>query len=218
MKDEAPNRRQSNEGFRKLDLDDRVLIFLQRLRRKTTFQELGYLYGCGQESARRYFGEMVKIFHTHFVPRLVFPRSPEQLRKMSREQVLNQFPDLLAILDATNWEQLKPENFLENRLSYSAFKHMNAFQVLLGEGLVAVVQFWAEKPGLIVVSTERLILWRSEIFGGISNEISVLLDQSTLPGEMKGLSFGSGTKFCFTYFFVLQRKAISRNWRRTQRR
>jgi hypothetical protein len=42
-------------------------------------------------------------------------------------------PDLVAILDATNWEQLKPENFLENRLSYSAFKHMNVYQVLLGE-------------------------------------------------------------------------------------
>jgi hypothetical protein len=39
----------------------------------------------------------------------------------------------LAILDATNWEQLKPENFLENRLSYSAYKHMNVYQVLLGE-------------------------------------------------------------------------------------
>ena len=69
------------------------------------FQELGYLYGCGKESARRYFGEMVKIFHAHFVPRLVFPRTPEELRKMSREQVSKQFPDLLAILDATNWEQ-----------------------------------------------------------------------------------------------------------------
>lgn len=217
IKDEAPNRRQSNEGYRKLEVDDRVLIFLQRLRRKTTFQELGYLYGCGKESARRYFGEIVKIFHTHFVPQLVFPRTPEELRRMSREQVSNQFPDLLAILDATNWEQLKPENFLENRLSYSAFKHMNAFQVLLGEGLVAVVQFWAEKSVFLVVSTERLILWRSEIFGGISNEISVLLDQSTLPAEMKGLSFGSGTKFCFNYFFLLQRKDISRNWRRTQR-
>ena len=33
--------------------------------------------------------------------------------------------------------------------------------------------------GVSVVSTERLILWRSEIFGGISNEISVLLDEST---------------------------------------
>ena len=77
--------------------------------------------------------------------------------------------------------------------------------------LAAFVQFWAKKAGLLVVSTERLILWRSEIFGGISNEISVLLDQSTLPGEMKGLSFGSGTKLCFPHFLVLQRKAISRN-------
>lgn len=77
--------------------------------------------------------------------------------------------------------------------------------------LVAVVQFWAKKVGLLVVSTERLILWRSEIFGGISNEISVLLDQSTLPEDMKGLSFGSGTQFCFPHFFILQPKAISKN-------
>jgi hypothetical protein len=77
--------------------------------------------------------------------------------------------------------------------------------------LVALVQFWAKEAGLLVVSTERLILWRSEIFGGISNEISVLLDQSTLPGEMKGLSFGLGTELYFPHFLVLQRKAISRN-------
>ena len=74
--------------------------------------------------------------------------------------------------------------------------------------LVATVLFWVKKSGLLVVSTERLILWRSEIFGSISNEISVLLDQSTLPGEMKGLSFGSGAELCFPHFLVLQRKAI----------
>jgi hypothetical protein len=52
---------------------------------------------------------------------------------MTRSEVKEKFPDLLAILDATNWEQFKPENFLENRLSYSAYKHMNVYQVLLGE-------------------------------------------------------------------------------------
>ena len=117
-----------------------MLIFLTRLRRKTTFEELGYQYGCGKETARRYFGELVEIFHKHFVPRLVFPRSLQELRAMSREEVLAQFPDLLAILDATNWEQLKPGNFLENRLSYSAYKHMTVFQVLLGEYTGCVVQ------------------------------------------------------------------------------
>ena len=108
-------------------------MFLTRLRRKVTFQELSYQYGCGKESAQRYCKELTNLFHEHFVPRLVFPRPPEELSEMTREEVRQKFPDLLAILDATNWEQFKPENFLENRLSYSAYKHTNVYQVLLGE-------------------------------------------------------------------------------------
>ena len=108
-------------------------MFLTRLRRKVTFQELGYQYGCGKESARRYCAELTKLFCRHFVPRLVFPRPPEELSKMTRDEVRQRFRDLLAILDATNWEQFKPENFLENWLSYLAYKHMNVYQVLLGE-------------------------------------------------------------------------------------
>lgn len=50
--------------------------------------------------------------------------------------------------------------------------------------------FSSRSEMLSVVSTERLVLWRSEIYGGISNEISVLLDESTLPGDMKGFAFG----------------------------
>lgn len=109
------------------------MIFLIRLRKKSTFQELGYQFGCGKESARRYFREMLEIFKSHFLSRLVFPCSPDELRKMTRPEVREKYPDLLAILDATNWEQMKPENFLENRLSYSAYKHRTVFQVLLGE-------------------------------------------------------------------------------------
>ena len=68
--------------------------------------------------------------------------------------------------------------------------------------------------GVSVVSTERLILWRSEIFGGISNEISVLLDESTLPRDMKGIAFGREPKlFCFQ-IFVLQQKVT---WKRERR-
>jgi len=81
----------------------------------------------------------MKILCHHFVPRLVFPRAPAELHAMTRQEVKAAFPDLLAILDATNWEQLKPENFLENRLSYSAYKHKNVHQVLLGESGACVV-------------------------------------------------------------------------------
>ncbi len=121
-------------------MKERMLIFLSRIRRKVPFSELGYQFGCGKETARGYFVEMVDLFNTHLVPRLVFPRPPEELKKMSRKEVLEQFPDLLAVLDATNWEQLKPENFVENRLTYSGYKHFNSFQVLLGKwSSIAVV-------------------------------------------------------------------------------
>jgi hypothetical protein len=66
----------------------------------------------------------------------------------------------------------------------------------------------------IVVSTERLVLWRSEIFGGISNEISVLLNQSTLPKEMEGRPFGRELFFFYFQLFVSQRKAT---WTRERR-
>ena len=52
---------------------------------------------------------------------------------MADEATRKSFPDLLAVLDATNWQQQKPENFLLNRLSYSAYKHFVAFQTLLGK-------------------------------------------------------------------------------------
>lgn len=110
-----------------------MLIFLTRIKRKRSFKELGYLYGCGKTSAQRYYDELVKLFCKSLVPRLVFPRPPDDLLKMARKDVLDVFPDLLAILDATNWEQQRSENFLLNRLSYSAYKHFVAFQVLLGK-------------------------------------------------------------------------------------
>jgi hypothetical protein len=64
---------------------------------------------------------------------------------MRRKEVSDLFPDLLAVLDATNWEQFKPGNFLENRMSWSAFKHMNVFQVLFGEDIWWFAPFAIEK-------------------------------------------------------------------------
>ncbi len=35
------------------------MIFLSRVRRKQPFKELGFQYGCGAETAREYFCEML---------------------------------------------------------------------------------------------------------------------------------------------------------------
>jgi hypothetical protein len=108
-------------------------MFLTRLRRKTGFKELGFQYGCGETTARTYFGEMLQTFCDNLVPHLVFPRTPDELRGMTKDEVSKVFPDLLAILDAENREILKVENFLKNRESYSAYQSLDAVQVLFGK-------------------------------------------------------------------------------------
>jgi hypothetical protein len=99
-------RRQSNEDWRKVDLDEWVLIYLTRIKRKGSFKELGYLYGCGKASEQRYYQEFLELSSKHMVPRLVFPRSPEQLSEMADQNTLERFADLLGVFDATNWQQL----------------------------------------------------------------------------------------------------------------
>ncbi len=42
----------SNNDYQKLDLPKQVVMFLTWLRRKVTFQELGYQYGCGKEAVQ----------------------------------------------------------------------------------------------------------------------------------------------------------------------
>lgn len=107
------------------------MIFLTRLRRKMCFKELGLLYGCGEATASDYFWELVELFHEALVPNLLFPRTPQELKEMSRKEVLEAFPDLLYLIDATNWQMQKPENFLYNRMTWSAYKSFNAFQAVL---------------------------------------------------------------------------------------
>ena len=89
------------------------------------------------------------------------------------------------------------------------------FTVVVAYALTFCMNLFVLKTLVVsVVSTERLILWRSEIFGGISNEISVLLDESTLPRDMKGIPFGRGSQLRCFQIFVLQRKAT---WKRERR-
>jgi hypothetical protein len=107
------------------------LLFLTRLRRTLPFKELGYLYGCGKTTAKRWYGEILDLFCDVIVQNVFYPRSPDELRQMRSDLTKVRFADLLAAIDATNWPMLKPENFLLNRLTYSAYKNYNALQVVM---------------------------------------------------------------------------------------
>jgi hypothetical protein len=93
------------------------------------FRELGFLYGCGKTTAKRWYGEILDMVCDEIVQKIFYPRSPDELRQMRSDLTKERFPDLLAAIDATMWRMLKPENFLLNPLTCSAYKNYNALQV-----------------------------------------------------------------------------------------
>jgi hypothetical protein len=119
------------------------------------------------------------------------------------EKTKKVFPNLLYLIDATTFDIQKPKNFLMNRLSYSAYKGANVLQVVFGMCAHHYDQFSGVNFVFLVTSTEKIFLSRSEVFGGITNEISGILDDGKLPELLEstffpspiGLDFDS---FCFS--------------------
>jgi len=94
-------RRSSNQGHRALDVADRVLLFLMRLRRGVPFEGLRIMFGISFGSAFNYFMECLNAFHRHVMPRLLHPLSAQQIDAMSSEDIKRDLPGAKLIFDLT---------------------------------------------------------------------------------------------------------------------
>lgn len=76
---------------------------------------------------------MRDLFCEKLVPQLLYVRNPEDLTAMMSQRAKDAFPHLLYLIDATTFDVQKPGNFLLNRLTWSAYKGKNVFQVICGK-------------------------------------------------------------------------------------
>jgi len=126
----AGARRRSNQGFRKLDTRDRVLLFLMRMHRNTPFEELGYSFGVCQTTAMEYFDEVLAAFHENAVPHLFFLPKASAVRVDCPVVLDNRFPEVLLLADGTLFPCKTAGNYALNFVSYSGYKSKPGFQVL----------------------------------------------------------------------------------------
>ena len=127
--------RKSNEGFRLLDLDDRLLLFLIRIRRCMPFRVLGILFGVSKSAAHNYYNEILDLIVKSALPLLVHPRSREELLAVASNKFKEDLPGALLIWDATGFRWQGRENVALSRLLYSAYHHQSEGLVLFGKEL-----------------------------------------------------------------------------------
>lgn len=125
-------RRNSNAGFRKLPVDDRILLFLMRMRRRVPFEGLRLEFGVSIGSADKYYKECLQAFHTHVVPRLLYPLSAKELDPMIPPEFAKDLPGCRVIFDLTGFALKGKENVLLSRILWSAYHHRSEAGALFG--------------------------------------------------------------------------------------
>lgn len=126
------NRRKSNSGHRKLKVEDRILLFLMRMRRKVPFEGLQFEFGVAASTASNYYYDVLKMFHAEVVPRLLHPLKGPEIEAMTPEDFARDLPGCKVIFDLTGFRKSGKENVLLSRLLWSAYHHQSEVGVLFG--------------------------------------------------------------------------------------
>ncbi len=114
--------------------EDRILLFLMRMRRRVPFEGMRLLFGVSIGTVCNYYGEMLKRFHVHVVPRLLYPLSGPAVDAMTPQNVKDDLPGARVIWDGTGLALKCKENTTVGRLLYSGYHHRPEAMAVFGNG------------------------------------------------------------------------------------
>jgi len=126
-------RRKSNEGHRKLGLDDQLLLFFMRFRRRVPFEGLGIQFGISTATAHKYYHEVLDVFHEKLVRLLLHPLDAATCNSFMEEEFKEKLPGAKFIVDLTSFKMKSKENASLARILYSAYHHQSEAAAVFGK-------------------------------------------------------------------------------------
>jgi hypothetical protein len=148
-----------------LALREMLLMTLVWLRLYLSLDALGFLFGVDKATASRNTRRALRVLCRLGDTTLGWPEPPKRGQGKSIEQALHEYPDLLAIIDATEQPIERPGNNEQQKAHYSGKKkrHTRKTQIIVNEqGMIREVS--SSTPG----ATHDLELFRQS---GASKEI-----------------------------------------------
>ncbi len=118
------DRKRAIGGGRKyeLALRDRLIMVMCWLRLYLNTEALGFLFGVDKSTVSRNTHRLLKVLRALGEETLGWPEPPKRGEGKTIEQALAEYPDLLAIVDATEQRVRRPGNDDEQRRHYSGKK------------------------------------------------------------------------------------------------
>jgi transposase len=118
-----------------LKLKERLLMTLVWLKLYLTVDALGFFFGVSGSTASRNTRNILPVLHQLGDETLGWPEPPKRRQGKNIEQALQEYPDLLAIVDATEQRVRRSSNAQIQREHYSGKKkcHTRKTQIIVNE-------------------------------------------------------------------------------------
>lgn len=126
-------RRKSNSGHRQLCLEDRILLFLWCIWRKTPYLGLAIFFGVSEGTSINYYEEVLGVYSEFITPRLLYPLSAAQITPMLSDEVKADLPGCLFVVDGTGLKKNSKENSLVQRIMWSAYHHGTEYSIVVSK-------------------------------------------------------------------------------------
>jgi hypothetical protein len=126
-------KQKANKGYRKLSLEDRILLYLVRKWRGIPFEGLRILFGVSFGTAVNCFDETLKAYNDNITRRLLYPRSGSEIDTMIPKDFRQDLSGARLIFDGTGLKMKNKENVLLQCILFSAYHKQTEGQVVFGE-------------------------------------------------------------------------------------
>lgn len=184
---------------------DRIILYFIQKRHNWPDRMLGVFFGVSPQTVHNTVEEVTSKIVEHFVPRLFFLPSPEEVLPFIPLDVKTAFPKALFAGDATHIKTPVPEKYSLNSLSFCVYKWSPTAQFVLCKcSYVLNLCFFSRADELffLVATLDGRPVGRTLFFGGKAAECQDCVNGSAFVEALIGnISPLIAVLFIFHFFF-----------------
>lgn len=161
-----------------ISFEDQIFITLMKVKQNYTNLHLAQLFNCSVATIANIISTFIHVLHAILFKDIMTSIPSRDKNKLSAPSSFNQYSSCRIVIDCTDIEVAAPGLMSQQNATYSSYRGMNSFKVLVGVAPNAVITYVSKLyPGSI---SDKAIVQESGLLNHLTPGDMILADKGFL--------------------------------------